>query len=167
MSDILSNSGALKCMLLIAVIGQKLACCFNPELQKISLSMKKRGCKAERLCQTFLPCFLSSLGVRGALGNKSEQQNMVLEWSSAGEERRGKKLTTLIWNLKESATWQSLKSCTCTFIKQALRCASLAPSLSYFLPYFSLFLSLFPFHVLWLGALSFSACFLYTVHSVC
>lgn len=28
-------------------------------------------------------------------------------------------------------------------------------------------LSLLPFHVLWLGALSFSACFLYAVHSVC
>lgn len=135
--------------------------------KKVSLSVKKRGCKAERLCQTFLPCFLSSLGVRGALGNKSEQQNVVLEWSSAGEERRGKKLTTLIWNQKESATWQSLKSCTCTFIRQALRCASLAPSLSFCFPYFSLFLPLFPFHVLWLGALSFSACFLYTVHSVC
>ena len=28
-------------------------------------------------------------------------------------------------------------------------------------------LCLFPFHVLWLGALSFSACFLYSMHSVC
>ena len=33
---------------------------------------------------------------------------------------------------------------------------------------FTLALSLsFPFHVLWLGALSFPACFLYTVHSLC
>lgn len=43
--------------------------------------------------------------------------------------------------------------------------------LSVFVSLISLFLppslSPFPFHVLWLGALSFSACFLYTVHSVC
>lgn len=93
-------------------------------------------------------------------------------WWGMKQCRWGKKLTTLIWNQKESATWQSLKSCTCTFIKQALRCASLAPSLFFCFHHFSLSLPpspcfLFPFHVLWLGALSFSACFLYTVHSLC
>lgn len=61
-----------------------------------------------------------------------------------------------MWNQKTSAAWQSLKSCTCTLIKQALQRASLALSLF-----------LLPFHVLWLGALSFSAAFLLTLHSVC
>lgn len=100
------------------------------------------------------------LGEKGVLENEQTAE-LGEKWRSADEERGGKKLTTLIWNQKESATWQSLKSCTCTFIKQALRCASLALALFLFPSFLSLTssLCLFPFHVLWLGALSFSACF--------
>lgn len=137
---------------------------FPSTASKTYLKSKKHGSKAESFCQTFF-----YLGERGALENEWTAEHGE-EWSSAGEERGDKKLTMLIWNQKESATWQSLKSCTCTFIKQALWCASLAPSLSLCSPSFlSLSPSLypFPFHVLWLGALSFSACFLYTVHSLC
>lgn len=51
----------------------------------------------------------------------------------------------------------------------SLVCLSGSLSLFLFPSFLSLFPSLspFPFHVLWLGALSFSACFLYTLHSLC
>lgn len=54
----------------------------------------------------------------------SRQQKVVRK--GALQVKRGKKLTTLMWNQKKSVTWQSLKSCTCTFIRQALQCASLS-----------------------------------------
>lgn len=100
-------------------------------------------------CSTYLGC-------KGSTWNRVNSTSTE-EWSTAGEESWSKKLTAVIWNQKQSATWQSLKSCTCTFTKQALRCSSLAPSLLFCFPYFSHFC----FCVLWLGALSFSACFLH------
>lgn len=93
-------------------------------------------------------------GVRRAL--EKQQIHRSEEQRRWGEESGGKKLTALIWNQKEIAAWQSLKSCTCTFIKPALRCASLAPTLSF----------CFTLHVLRLAALSFSACFPFALHRV-
>lgn len=95
--------------------------------------------------------------VGGAL--EKQQIDRSKEQRRWEKESGGKKLTALIWNQKQSAAWQSLKSCTCTFRKPALRCASLAPTLSFCFPLFS-------FHELRLAALSFSACSLCAVHHV-
>lgn len=113
------------------------------KLFKTILYKEKRKNAVLLQASSFLPnfpvhlCLGYTLGERGALRNEQTAEHGE-ERSGADEERGGKKLTTLIRNQKESAAWQSLKFCTCTFIKPPLWCTSLAlsvfVSLSFLLP---------------------------------
>lgn len=97
----------------------------------------------------------------------SKQQKRVR--NGAVQVRRGKKLTTLIWNQKKECNLAVTQILHLHLFKtDSPVCFPGFPSLCFSL--ISLFFLLpsasFRFHVLWLGALSFSACFIFTVHSV-